>query len=150
MSKLLALSSVIFFHKLTVPSHLGRYNCSDHSTKGTEGIITSPNFPGHYPVNARCIWNIEAPPEYTQIRLKFHKFSVENPKWARICFKDFVHVYQYDGGKRETRGKYCGKNTGKVVTASGNRIQIVFSSDSFRTRKGFKISWKALKGKCEY
>jgi cubilin len=53
------------------------------------GTFNSPGYPGDYPNNAVCSWEIEAPPEY-RIRLTFPDFRLEP---SSNCEKDFVEVY---------------------------------------------------------
>ena len=43
----------------------GRQNCGhapmagEEAEEGRGGVITSPNYPGHYPNNTFCIWSIK-------------------------------------------------------------------------------------------
>lgn len=130
------------------PRRIGQADikCETKTFMADSGVIYSPNHPLHYPNNANCKWVIEVPKRFTEIHLHLIKFNVENPKWSRICLKDYIEVFQYTDGKRERKGKYCGKKPGYNITIYGNKAEIVFKSNNHRTRKGFHIMWKAISG----
>lgn len=57
------------------------------------GLLTSPNFPQHYPPNAHYLWIIIAPKPYTGIKITFTDFMVE--EMGSMC-KDYVVLYDGD------------------------------------------------------
>jgi hypothetical protein len=52
------------------------------------GTITSPNFPDPYPPSKKCVWEIEAKPQY-QITINFTHFEVEG---ANVKIKQFLRI----------------------------------------------------------
>ena len=45
-------------------------------------------------------------------------------------------------------GKYCGEHTGNEVVVSGDYAALTFHSDNSVQKKGFRIFFSAISGKC--
>ena len=111
-----------------------------------EGRIESPGFPNHYSNNLNCKWTIIVPEKYTAIRLEFIKFSLENPRWSRMCFRDYVDIFHFPNDEKERKVRICGKKHGKLLLVNGKKLEFHFKTNFLRTRRGFQIKWKAVEG----
>ena len=61
--------------------------------KGPNGTVTSPNYPGNYPDNARCSWRITVG-EGKTIELEFLDFETEVASPIKGCGgQDFVTIF---------------------------------------------------------
>ncbi|XP_012332408.2 suppressor of tumorigenicity 14 protein [Aotus nancymaae] len=94
----------------------------------TEGTFTSPYYPGHYPPNMDCTWNIEVP-NNKHVKVRFQVFYLLEPGApVGTCPKDYVEI----NGE-----KYCGEKSKFVVTSNSNKITVRFHSDQSYTDTGF-------------
>ncbi|KAM5245948.1 suppressor of tumorigenicity 14 protein [Ctenodactylus gundi] len=102
-------------------------NCGG-SLKGAQGTFTSPYYPGHYPPNTDCTWNIEVP-NHQNVKLRFKLFYLLEPDVkVDTCSKDYVEI----NGE-----KFCGERPEFVVTSNSNKITVRFHSDESYTDTGF-------------
>lgn len=146
--------SLIFYYKIINLAKNASYTLGDISTndcsiqvlKGLEGRIESPGFPNHYSNNLNCKWTIIVPEKYTAIRLEFIKFSLENPRWSRMCFRDYVDIFHFPNDEKERKVRICGKKHGKLLLVNGKKLEFHFKTNFLRTRRGFQIKWKAVEG----
>ncbi|KAG8434724.1 hypothetical protein GDO86_012901 [Hymenochirus boettgeri] len=100
--------------------------------KDSNGNITSPYFPAHYPPNRDCIWQIEVP-NNKHVKLRFNLFYVADPGApANQCTKDYVEV---------KAKKYCGEQKSFVVSSDSNKISVRFVSDQSYTDTGFTAEY---------
>ena len=120
--------------------------CSMQLLKGLEGTLESPGFPNHYSNNLNCKWTILVPEKYTAIRLEIIKFSVENPRWSRMCLRDYVDIFHFPNDKKERKVRICGRKHGKLLLVNGKKLEFHFKTNFLRTRRGFQIKWKAVEG----
>lgn len=92
------------------------------------GTFNSPYYPGHYPPNINCTWDIEVPSN-RNVKVSFKVFYLWEPNLpVGKCLKDFVEV----NGE-----KYCGEKPQFVVASKSNRITVHFHSDQSYTDTGF-------------
>ncbi|XP_028931810.1 suppressor of tumorigenicity 14 protein isoform X1 [Ornithorhynchus anatinus] len=92
------------------------------------GTFSSPYYPGHYPPNIDCIWNIEVP-SGNNVKVRFKMFYLVEPHVTLgSCSKDFVEV----NGE-----KYCGEKPPFVVASRSNKMTVYFHSDTSYTDTGF-------------
>lgn len=107
------------------------------------GFIYSPNFSkGGYSNELICIYKIERPHnEYIQI--SFEVFELEQHS---TCMFDSVDIYLGDHQNNTVPhyGPYCGSLTPPTLS-SQQLITIVFHSDHFITKRGFKIRYNVTK-----
>lgn len=101
--------------------------------------ITSPRFPDSYPKNAYCNYSIVGM-DGESISVKFLKFDLEATN--SLCNFDNVTIYKYPMFNwvipMEEVGTYC--MNGSVSTFRyTHRIDVVFRTDSFIERSGFKF-----------
>lgn len=72
---------------------------------GTEGELTSPNFPGNYYHNLDY-WIHIIGPENTRVIIKFHAFDLEEQK---NCLYDFLEIYNITTENHQQESvKHCG------------------------------------------
>ncbi|XP_006731231.2 suppressor of tumorigenicity 14 protein [Leptonychotes weddellii] len=96
--------------------------------RGTRGTFSSPYYPGHYPPNVNCTWDIEVP-NNQNVKVLFKLFYLVEPNIPPgSCPKDYVEV----NGE-----KYCGERPQFVVTSRSSRITVRFHSDQSHTDTGF-------------
>lgn len=104
------------------------------------GIITSPNYrsQGNYANKLSCVYRIQRSPN-EHIRVEFEDFDVEPHS---TCGFDNVFVYLGDHTNSSTPkyGPYCGR-VAPPVLISQELITIVFTTDSYRTKKGFQLKY---------
>ncbi|XP_006873132.1 PREDICTED: suppressor of tumorigenicity 14 protein [Chrysochloris asiatica] len=94
----------------------------------TQGTFYSPYYPGHYPPNIDCTWNIEVP-NNQYVKVQFKVFYLVEPNMPpATCTKDYVEV----NGE-----KYCGEKSQFVVTSNSSKITVRFHSDHSYTDTGF-------------
>ncbi|XP_066266557.1 chymotrypsin B-like [Branchiostoma lanceolatum] len=107
------------------------------TVSGSSGTVSSPNYPQHYPNNARCNY-VLSPGTGQQVAMEFTDFALEN---HYQCAYDALEIF--DGGI--SLGKFCGTNTPGPIS-SRNEIIVVFSSDYSVTAKGFSFDYEITEG----
>ncbi|KAK3783548.1 hypothetical protein RRG08_005004 [Elysia crispata] len=122
----------------TVPSSTVPPVCGKILT-GNGGIFQSPNFPGNYPDNTRCVWTITTDPGF-QVHLNFSEFSLEE---ANGCSFDYVFIRDGNNQSAEMLTKKCGFSIPCPITSTGNEMFIEFRSDGSVTKSGFQATWSA-------
>ncbi len=105
---------------------------------GDKGVFASPGYPGTYPTDLDCTWNINVDPRKT-IRLTFEFFDLEK---SNGCKYDFLEVFDMSSGLPRSMGKHCNKMPGELKTA-GNRMRIRFYTDKGKSQKGFLARWSS-------
>ncbi|KAM4847907.1 suppressor of tumorigenicity 14 protein [Urocitellus parryii] len=98
------------------------------SLRESQGTFSSPYYPGHYPPNIDCTWNIEVP-KNKNVKVRFKIFYLVEPNLPLgTCPKDYVEI----NGE-----KYCGERSQFVVSSNSNKITVRFHSDQSYTDTGF-------------
>ncbi|XP_018416719.1 PREDICTED: embryonic protein UVS.2-like [Nanorana parkeri] len=100
-----------------------------------QGVITSPNFPNNYPIEAYCHWNISTT---SKVKITFTHFDVEG-SMSSICAFDKLQVYNGQGLLSSYKSEFCGKTLPPSITSKQNTMQIVFSSDHSASWTGFRL-----------
>lgn len=117
-------------------------NCGGifHATN-TPQYITSPRFPDNYPKSIFCNYSIIAD-EGQAVSLKFLHFDLEATN--NFCNFDNVTIYKRSifsfTNLMEEVGTYC-LNRSISTFRYMNRIDVVFRTDSFIERSGFKFEY---------
>ncbi|XP_057296871.1 cubilin-like isoform X2 [Hydractinia symbiolongicarpus] len=149
--------SIILFTLVLKITTATSKQCSQN-LQGSQGTISTPNYPENYPAESSCIWTITVPKKH-YIELTFVDFDVEP---YEDCKTDVLEVK--DGGDinspmigimvnntewvRIKGGQYCNKRRPpKVITSTFNKLRLWFQSDSTIEMKGFKATFVALKEK---
>lgn len=93
-----------------------------------QGTFSSPYYPGHYPPNINCTWNIKVP-NNRNVKVRFKLFYLVDPNVpVGSCTKDYVEI----NGE-----KFCGERSQFVVSSNSSKITVHFHSDHSYTDTGF-------------
>lgn len=104
-------------------------------------FISSPRYPDPYPRNLFCNYSITAKPGES-VNIKFLTFDLEATN--NLCIFDNVTLYKsamYMPGVMEEIGTYCFNNSISTFRAA-NRIDVIFRTDSFIERRGFRFQYR--------
>ncbi|CAM5129646.1 unnamed protein product, partial [Eretmochelys imbricata] len=101
----------------------------------SSGTFQSPFYPGNYPNNADCVWEIEAVSNY-RITLSFRDISTEGGR----CQYDYIEIYDGPLYTSPLLGKIC-SGSYLTYTSSSNLMTVRFHSDSSVTKKGFRAAY---------
>ncbi|XP_078369817.1 uncharacterized protein LOC144653641 isoform X2 [Oculina patagonica] len=101
-------------------------------------VISSPNWPEHYPDLRDCYWRIDVPSQ-KNIKIAFMDFDLE---YDFGCDDDKVKVkegYSSDSYDRSStiKDSMCGNKNPFYFTSTKRRIWIRFKSNSFSSDRGF-------------
>ena len=122
--------------------------CGRHMASWT-GSFTSPNFPAKYDNNLDCIYSVEVP--RGRIRVEFESFDVDGR--MPVCLDDYLEVQETRGNvvyserdqNRAAFRKFCGQeNPGLIYSTLNSYLWFHFRSNSFRTRRGFKATYRTI------
>ncbi|XP_051001050.1 deleted in malignant brain tumors 1 protein [Acomys russatus] len=110
------------------PSYVG-YNCGGFLT-GPSGHFSSPSYPGNYPNNARCLWNIEVPNNY-RVTVFFTDVQLEGG-----CSYDYIEIFDGPQHGSPLIARVCDGALGSF-TSTSNFMSIRFITDHSVTQRGF-------------
>ncbi|OWK59671.1 Cubilin, partial [Lonchura striata] len=110
---------------------------------GTYGTITSPGYPGNYPVNRNCFWTISTSPGLL-ITFAFATLSLEHHD---NCDYDYLEIRDGLLPQDPVLGKYCSTGSPPPLQTTGPYAFIHFHSDDSLTDKGFHIVYTTSPGK---
>ncbi|NXY67496.1 CUBN protein, partial [Glareola pratincola] len=102
---------------------------------GTYGSISSPGYPGNYPVNRDCFWTISTSPGLL-ITFAFGTLSLEHHE---NCSYDHLEIRDGLLPQDPVLGKYCSTRSPPPLQTTGPYAWIHFHSDDLVTDKGFHI-----------
>ncbi|XP_014429200.3 scavenger receptor cysteine-rich domain-containing protein DMBT1-like isoform X1 [Pelodiscus sinensis] len=114
-----------------------RYTCGG-VLQYSSGTFHSPFYPGNYPNNADCVWEIEAENNY-HIILSFRDISTEGSG----CQYDYIEIYDGALYTSPLLGKICYNST-PTYTSSSNLMTVRFHSDSSVTKRGFRADYYTI------
>ncbi|XP_049729509.1 deleted in malignant brain tumors 1 protein-like [Elephas maximus indicus] len=100
----------------------------------TSGQFSSPFYPGNYPNNARCIWDIEVHSNY-RVTVVFRDVQLESG-----CNYDYIEVFDGPYPSSPLIARVCNGVSGSF-TSSSNFMSVRFISDGSVTRKGFQAEY---------
>ncbi|CAD7686565.1 unnamed protein product [Nyctereutes procyonoides] len=103
------------------------------------GTFSSPSYPGYYPNNAECIWEIEVNPGY-RINLGFNRLQLE---MHSNCTFDYVEISDRSLNNSNFLGKIC-NDTRQTFTSSYNRMTVRFRSDASVQNIGFSAWYNSF------
>ena len=123
---------------------------------GSNGVVTSPNYPADYPNDLEKTQRIQVE-DGLILSLEFTAFSIELDYITNNCRFDYLTITDGDG--TTLMGKSCGSPyDGNTVYIGGqkidstlppnirsrtNAINIFFRTSHRKTRPGWSISWSA-------
>ncbi|CAG05694.1 unnamed protein product [Tetraodon nigroviridis] len=99
------------------------------------GVILSPGFPGNYPGNLDCTWQIRLPTGYGA-HIQFQNFSSEDNH-------DFLEVRAGPQHSSALIGKFTGTEIPPTLLSTTHLTTIHFYSDHSENRPGFKLNYQA-------
>ncbi|XP_063297839.1 deleted in malignant brain tumors 1 protein-like [Pelobates fuscus] len=108
------------------------YTCGGLLTNPT-GLLSSPLYPGYYPNNAYCVWEIRVTPGH-QVELTFLQMDLE---YANNCVYDSVTIYDGLPLSSPQLDKIC-TSANHTYISNSNIMGIVFRSDSSVQGNGFQ------------
>ncbi|XP_061189646.1 uncharacterized protein LOC133197565 [Saccostrea echinata] len=94
-----------------------------------------------YPNDVQCSWIFIAQ-DNQEIKIGFEIFDVEQEK---NCKYDSLQMYNGSSTKSEVIKRYCGKKTPSNFTFPGTRMYLLFKSDRYVQRSGFKLNVDIVK-----
>ncbi|XP_057592915.1 deleted in malignant brain tumors 1 protein-like [Hippopotamus amphibius kiboko] len=109
------------------------YSCGGVLSQSS-GRISSPSYPGNYPNNAKCVWDIEVPNNY-RVTVVFTDVQLEGG-----CNYDYIEVFDGPHHSSPLLSRVCEGARGSF-TSSSNSMSIRFVSDGSIVKKGFEAEY---------
>ncbi|XP_011500246.1 PREDICTED: cubilin-like, partial [Ceratosolen solmsi marchali] len=106
------------------------------------GSITSPGFPGKYPNNRNCYWNIHVSAG-KRIALHFTSLMIEE---HATCQFDYVEINETTYIGEHRLGIFCNHSKPEPITTSGSNVIVHFHSDNSGADSGFHLSFLSIPG----
>ncbi|XP_034843208.1 deleted in malignant brain tumors 1 protein [Mirounga leonina] len=120
------------------PVHDATHPDTDYSCGGflsqPSGYFSSPFYPGNYPNNARCVWDIEVQSNY-RVTVVFRDVQLEGG-----CNYDYIEVFNGPSHSSPLIARVCDGTKGSL-SSSSNFMSIRFVSDGSITKRGFQASY---------
>ncbi|XP_073483588.1 scavenger receptor cysteine-rich domain-containing protein DMBT1 [Aquarana catesbeiana] len=137
-----AFSSVLAGYTTQTPDHwfttAPNYTCGGVLTYPS-GVFSSPFYPGPYPNNAFCIWEIRVLPGHT-VDLSFLYMDLE---YTSSCSYDSVTIYDGLPLSSSPLGKICSSVNSTSFKSSSNVMGVVFRTDGSVQRSGFQAFYSS-------
>ncbi|XP_053927094.1 deleted in malignant brain tumors 1 protein isoform X3 [Cuculus canorus] len=131
-------ASVICAAALATPTPASAsYSCGG-LISNSSGILQSPFYPGNYPNNADCVWQIQVQ-DNSRITLTFRDIAMQSGR----CQFDYVEVYDGPLHSSPLLGRLC-SGSFPTYTSSSNMMTIRFRSDSRYTFRGFQAHYSSI------
>lgn len=126
------------------PNHvLGLGINFNKTVNGTEGHLTTPNYPGYYYNNLDFFVRIVGP-ERTRLVVHFDRLDLET---QLECLYDYVELKNV-GKKRHEGVKWCGNYETEMqrfdFVSESNEAELQFHSDYSISGSGFSMHWRAV------
>uniref|UniRef100_A0A7N6FFQ8 Discoidin, CUB and LCCL domain containing 2 n=1 Tax=Anabas testudineus TaxID=64144 RepID=A0A7N6FFQ8_ANATE len=104
----------------------------------TSGTLSSLGYPGTYPNNTVCEWEISVP-RGSRIHFHFAELDIEDSD----CQVSYLRLHNGIGPKRSEIAKYCGLGlkTKELINSTGNQVTVQFMSGTHHTGRGFYLSY---------
>ncbi|XP_019614808.1 PREDICTED: CUB and sushi domain-containing protein 1-like [Branchiostoma belcheri] len=132
-------STTVGTTEFTVVATTPTVSCDNPTVlNGTFGSFTSPGYPGNYPNNAYCTWQISVNMSDV-VAIRFTAFHLEN---SNGCYYDSLVVRDGPDATAPVLATLCGSSA-RTVTTTGNSAFLVFTSDGSVTRSGFFATFSA-------
>ncbi|XP_076767982.1 scavenger receptor cysteine-rich domain-containing protein DMBT1 isoform X1 [Arvicanthis niloticus] len=120
----------------TAPPSYVNYTCGGFLTRPS-GQFSSPFYPGNYPNNARCLWNIEVPNNY-RVTVVFRDVQLEGG-----CSYDYIEIFDGPHHSSPLIARVCDGAVGSFTSRS-NFMSIRFITDHSITRRGFQADYYSV------
>ncbi|KAK2099109.1 Deleted in malignant brain tumors 1 protein [Saguinus oedipus] len=109
------------------------YSCGGFLNQPS-GHFSSPFYPGNYPNNANCVWDIEVQSNY-RVTVIFRDVQLEGG-----CNYDYIEVFDGPYHSSPLITRVCDGASGSF-TSSSNFMSIRFISDHSITKRGFRAEY---------
>ncbi|XP_010857490.1 PREDICTED: deleted in malignant brain tumors 1 protein isoform X2 [Bison bison bison] len=103
------------------------------------GNFSSPSYPGYYPNNADCVWEIQVNPGYL-INLGFDSLQLETHS---SCSYDYVEILNGPLSSNASARRIC-RYTREIFTSYSNRLTVRFRSDGSVQKTGFSAWYNSF------
>ncbi|XP_070326463.1 scavenger receptor cysteine-rich domain-containing protein DMBT1 isoform X19 [Odocoileus virginianus] len=103
------------------------------------GNFSSPFYPGYYPNNANCVWEIQVNPGYL-INLGFDSLQLETHS---SCSYDYVEILNGPLSSNASARRIC-RYTREIFTSHSNRLTVRFRSDGSVPNTGFSAWYNSF------
>uniref|UniRef100_A0A8C3NFK1 Uncharacterized protein n=1 Tax=Geospiza parvula TaxID=87175 RepID=A0A8C3NFK1_GEOPR len=102
------------------------------SVSDPSGMLQSPNYPGNYPNDADCVWEI-------QVENNF----LSEMDLTKTCQHDYIEVYDGPLHSSPMLGRFCSGSFPTYVSSS-NMMSVRFHSDSRFSFRGFQAHYSSI------
>uniref|UniRef100_A0A3B3C023 Discoidin, CUB and LCCL domain containing 2 n=1 Tax=Oryzias melastigma TaxID=30732 RepID=A0A3B3C023_ORYME len=122
-------------HRVCCPAGDG---CGPSVLGPSSGTLSSRGYPGTYPNDSVCEWEISVPPK-KRIHFRFALLDIEDNN----CQVNYLRLYNGIGSKRSEIEKYCGLGlkVEKLIETSDHKATVQFRSGTHHTGRGFYLSY---------
>ncbi|KAF2975080.1 hypothetical protein EK904_004135 [Melospiza melodia maxima] len=108
------------------------------SVSDPSGVLQSPNYPGNYPNNADCVWEIQVENNF-RVTLTFRDIVMQ----SRTCQHDYIEVYDGPLHSSPLLGRFCSGSFPTYVSSS-NMMSVRFHTDSRFSFRGFQAHYSSI------
>ncbi|XP_068054685.1 deleted in malignant brain tumors 1 protein-like [Anomalospiza imberbis] len=108
------------------------------SVSDSSGVLQSPNYPGNYPNDADCVWEIQVENNF-RVTLTFRDIVMQ----SRTCQHDYIEVYDGPLHSSPLLGRFCSGSFPTYVSSS-NMMSVRFHSDSRYSFRGFQAHYSSI------
>ncbi|KAF3694673.1 Discoidin, CUB and LCCL domain-containing protein 2 [Channa argus] len=104
----------------------------------SSGTLSSLGYPGTYPNNSVCEWEISVP-HGRRIHFRFAELDIEDSD----CQVNYLRLYNGIGQERSENVKYCGLGlkVKELINSTGNQVTVQFMSGTHHKGRGFYLSY---------
>ncbi|KAL9846883.1 scavenger receptor cysteine-rich domain-containing protein DMBT1 [Geothlypis trichas] len=108
------------------------------SVSDPSGVLQSPNYPGNYPNDADCVWEIQVENNF-RVTLTFRDIVMQRG----TCQHDYIEVYDGPLHSSPLLGRFCSGSFPTYVSSS-NMMSVRFHSDSRFSFRGFQAHYSSI------
>ncbi|XP_030308918.1 deleted in malignant brain tumors 1 protein isoform X8 [Calypte anna] len=131
-------ASVVCAAAPETPTHPSAPYFCGGSVSGSSGILQSPFYPGSYPNNADCVWEIQVENNF-RVMLMFRDILMQSSR----CQYDYIEVYDGPPHSSPLLGRLCSGSFPTFISSS-NMMTVRFHSDSNYTFGGFLAHYSSI------
>ncbi|NXG24737.1 DMBT1 protein, partial [Grallaria varia] len=108
------------------------------SISDSSGMLQSPYYPGSYPNNADCEWEIQVESNF-RVTLTFRDIVMQ----SSTCQHDYIEIYDGPRHSSPLLGRLCSGSFPTYVSSS-NMMTVCFHSDSRDSFRGFQAHYSSI------
>ncbi|KAM3607818.1 uncharacterized protein V6R79_014463 [Siganus canaliculatus] len=104
----------------------------------SSGTLSSLGYPGTYPNNTVCEWEISMP-RGSRVHFHFAELDIEDSD----CQVNYLRLFDGIGPERSEIVKYCGLGlkVKELINSTGNQVTVQFMSGNHHSGRGFYLSY---------